>query len=187
MAAVLGLDEPTLAAACRAASAAVDEPVDIANYNAPDQLVIAGAERALTRAMTEAQQRGARRVVRLKVAGPFHTSLMRPAAEAFGALARTAPLAAARIPVLVNTTARPATAAHDLRAELEQQLTSPVRWSDTMVRCAALALDAVIEVGPGQVLAGLARRALPGVAVHCVHDRASLEATLQGLARLAVA
>jgi [acyl-carrier-protein] S-malonyltransferase len=185
MAAVLGLDEGQVVQACAVAAAQTQEAAAVANFNAPDQLVVAGTARGLAVATAESERRGARRVVPLKVAGAFHTPLMQPAVAAFAPAVRAADARPARVPVILNTSARDATQPDELRTELERQLALPVRWSQTMARCAALKPDAFVELGPGQVLSGLARRAVRGVPTLNVQDAASLEATLEALACLA--
>jgi len=184
MAAVLGLEEAAVRDACAAASAQTGEPVEVANYNAPDQLVIAGTARALSQASEEVQRRGARRVVPLKVAGAFHTSLMRGAAAAFAPHVRMAPLQPPQVPVVLNTSGQEVTSAEALRVELEAQIASPVRWAQSMARCAELGAEVFVELGPGQVLSGLARRVVRGAQTLNVQDTASLAATLDALERL---
>ena len=181
MAAVLGLEAERVADACRAAMSATGETVEPANYNAPDQVVIAGTRRALAAAAQELERMGARRVLPLNVAGPFHTPLMRPAAVEFAGHLRSAEVRPPHTSIVLNGTGREATAPAALRAELAAQVAAPVQWARSMARCAELGVEAFIEVGPGQVLSGLARRAARGVPTFNVQDEASLEATLNGL------
>ncbi len=184
MAAVIGLEAALADQACRTAAAQSGEVVEAANFNAADQTVIAGSVAGLAAASAEATRLGARRVIPLKVAGPFHTSLMQGAADAFATRVRLAEFREARITVVLNGSAREATSPDALREELAVQIARPVRWADSMARVAALGIDAAVELGPGQVLSGLARRLLPGTPTLNLQDRATLTTTLYALARL---
>jgi [acyl-carrier-protein] S-malonyltransferase len=160
MAAVIGLDEARLEAACRAASAH-DAVAVIANYNAPGQLVISGAADAVARAGELAKQAGAKRVIPLRVSAAFHSPLMQDAASGLLPALVAAELRDALVPVVANVTAEPIQAASALRAELEQQVTAPVRWIATVEHMAAAGVETFVEIGPGTVLAGLVRRIAP--------------------------
>jgi len=164
MAAVLGMDSADIAAVVDDISG-----VWIANDNAPGQVVISGTHEALERATQALSEAGARRVVPLAVAGPFHSPLMAPAADAFAALLDLAAFTDARIPVLSNAEPEPATDAGLLRDRLKSQITSPVRWTETMTRMRAAGVDTLIEAGPGAVLKGLARR-VEGLTAYAVED-----------------
>ncbi len=177
MAAIIGLEEPTLEAVCREA-AAPGEPVVIANYNTPDQLVISGASAAVERAMELAKARGARRALPLKVSAAFHSPLMQAAADGLAPLLADAPLADARVPLIANVDARPLTAAAALRAELAAQVAAPVRWTAGVRRMLADGLEMFVEVGPGSVLTGLVRRIAPDARLVNVSDLAGVEALL---------
>jgi [acyl-carrier-protein] S-malonyltransferase len=160
MAAVIGLDEPALREACTSATQN-GSSVEVANLNAPGQLVVSGARDALERVADHARAGGARRVLPLKVGGPFHSVYMRPAADAVSqALAQTQ-LRRADIPVVVNASAQATQEPEELRHELSVQIYSAVRWIETVERLAELGCDQFLEVGPGTVLAGLVRRTLP--------------------------
>jgi [acyl-carrier-protein] S-malonyltransferase len=160
MSAVIGLDEAALRAACATASQNGNS-VEVANLNAPGQLVVSGTRDALERVADHARAGGARRVLPLQVGGPFHSVYMRPAADAVSdALAKT-PLRRAEIPVVVNATAQATQDPDALRNELAVQIYSAVRWIETLQRLAELGCDRFLEVGPGSVLAGLVRRTLP--------------------------
>ncbi|MGI9147916.1 MAG: ACP S-malonyltransferase [Chloroflexota bacterium] len=160
MAAVIGLDEAALRAACTGASQA-GSSVEVANLNAPGQLVVSGDRGALDRMAESARAGGARRVLPLKVGGPFHSAYMRPAADVLRHALRTTPICRAAIPVVLNATAQATQATHELRHELSVQLYSAVRWIETLQRLAELGCDRFLEVGPGNVLAGMVRRTLP--------------------------
>ena len=158
MAAILGLDAAPVAEVCAAAAAETGGTVGVANDNCPGQVVITGDETALTRAMSLLAEAGARKVVRLPISIAAHSPLMAGVADAFAAAVAAAPLAAARIPVVANVTARPITTPDEIRAELTAQLTAPVRWTDSVRQLGALGVDAYVEVGPGDVLLGLVKR-----------------------------
>ncbi len=163
MAAVLGLATAEVEAACREASTASSVAV-AANLNAPDQTVISGDPEAVGRAGDGCKTRGAKRVIALKVSGAFHSPLMAPAAAALRAALDAAPFANLAFPVIANATAQPVTDAAQARRLLAEQLTAPVRWVACMERAAALAGAGArfIEIGPGNVLAGLLKRIVPG-------------------------
>jgi [acyl-carrier-protein] S-malonyltransferase len=164
MAAVIGLEEAPLRDVCSVATQN-GSSVELANLNAPGNLIVSGARDALDRLGALARDAGARRVLPLNVGGPFHSIYMRPAADdlqrALGDLA----LRRARIPVVVNATAQPTQDPEELRRELAVQVYSPVRWIETLQRLATLGFDRFVEVGPGNVLSGLVRRTLPDVKV----------------------
>jgi [acyl-carrier-protein] S-malonyltransferase len=164
MAAVIGLDEPALRAACEAASHN-GSSVELANLNSPGQLIVSGARDAIERVAERARAAGARRVLPLNVGGPFHSVYMRPAAASLAAAAAETSFSPARVPVVLNASAEATRDPHALRQELEVQVYSPVRWIDSLQRLAALGCDRFLEVGPGQVLAGLVRRTLPAARV----------------------
>lgn len=175
MAAVLGLPEPPLAELCRQATDATGHTVQIANLNAPDQIVVSGHREAVAWLRQEAPRQGARRVVPLNVGGPFHSVYMRPAAEAFARVLDAVDLRAPNVPVVLNQTGRPTTDAQEIRRELAEQIAAPVRWSDSLQAMAAAGCGLFVEVGPGQVLAGLVRRTLPAAKAISVHNPETLE------------
>lgn len=166
MAAVLGLATAEVDAACTDASRD-GEVVVAANLNAPDQTVISGDPTAVTRAGEDCKTRGAKRVVALKVSGAFHSPLMAPAAEPLTAALAAAPFRDPAFPVIANATAEPVRSAARARALLAEQLTAPVRWV-ACVQAAATTAGAgarFVEIGPGNVLAGLVKRIVPGATV----------------------
>jgi [acyl-carrier-protein] S-malonyltransferase len=176
MAAVVGVAADAVEAACAAA-----RPLgvcDIANFNAPDQIVISGAVPAVQDAMQRLESGGARMVKSLNVSGAFHSALMRePAADLAMALAAAA-FTDATVPVVPNVTALPATRAEELRRLLAQQIHSPVRWDASMRALRAAFTGPLLEVGPGAVLRGLLKRIDRDAVCTSVGDRASLEALL---------
>jgi [acyl-carrier-protein] S-malonyltransferase len=166
MAAVLGLDEEAVAAICAETGA------EIANINAPGQIGISGPVAAVERASALARQRGARRVIPLQVSAGFHSSVMLPAAEGLAeAIAATA-IADASPPLIANVDATPITRAADIRRELIDQLTRPVRWQQTIEALAERGVTRLYEVGTGAVLCGLAKRIAPHLAVENPVERA---------------
>ena len=164
MAAVIGLDEPALRTACEAASDN-GSSVEVANVNSPGQLIVSGARDAIERVAAHARAAGARRILPLKVGGPFHSVYMRPAAATLASAIADTRFNPARIPVVLNVGAEVTQDPQALRHELEVQVYSPVRWTETLHRLAGLGCDRFLEVGPGEVLAGLVRRTLPDVKV----------------------
>ena len=153
MAAVLGLHGDVLASAIES----IDD-VWLANDNAAGQIVISGTVDGVVRASQAATEAGARRVLPLSVAGPFHSPLMEPARAAFEQIVRGAAFSDAVIPVLQNTDPTPATDGEEIRERLIGQITAPVRWTETVAVLAASAPITVVEVGPGAILTGLMRR-----------------------------
>lgn len=161
MVAVLGLDTAAVEAACREASSAEAVAVP-ANLNTPEQTVVSGDPEAVARAGEACRTRGAKRVVPLKVSGAFHSPLMGPAVPGLRTALAQAAFRDPGCPVVANATAEPVTTATDAVRTLVEQLTAPVRWVECMRRAAALAPGAAfVEVGPGNVLAGLLKRIVP--------------------------
>ena len=158
MAAVLGAPAEVVEEACRAAREATGGLVAPANYNAPEQTVIAGESSAVERAGEEARRLGARRVMPLAVSAPFHCALMEPAAEKLaGELARVR-FATPSVPVLANVDAEPNSDAARIPDLLRRQVTAPVRFTQGVRRLRSLGVTRVVEVGPGRVLTGLVAR-----------------------------
>ena len=164
MAAVIGLDEEPLRAACAAASQN-GSSVEVANLNAPGQLIVSGARDAIDRAAVFFRAAGARRVLPLNVGGPFHSVYMRPAANGLCEAISTTVFHRADIAVVLNASADATQKPEALREELITQVYSPVRWIETLQRLTRLGCDRFLEVGPGQVLAGMVRRTLPDMKV----------------------
>jgi [acyl-carrier-protein] S-malonyltransferase len=156
MAAIVGLAPEEVAAACRAA--AQGEVVAPANYNSPEQTVIAGATAAVARASEACLQRGAKRAIPLPVSAPFHCALMTAARERMRPLLDAAAFADAALPVVTNVDAQAQTAAAQLRGALVRQIDSPVRWVECVQLLARSGVGRGLEIGPGNVLAGLVRR-----------------------------
>jgi [acyl-carrier-protein] S-malonyltransferase len=163
MAAIVGLAPSEVEAAC--ADAAQGEVVAPANYNSPEQTVIAGHAAAVERAGKECLSRGAKRAIPLPVSAPFHCALMSPARERMRPLLEAAALSAPLLPVVTNVDADPAREADALRSALVRQVDSPVRWVESVQRLAREGVDRALEIGPGNVLAGLVRRIEKGIRV----------------------
>ncbi|HSU43602.1 MAG TPA: ACP S-malonyltransferase [Casimicrobiaceae bacterium] len=156
MAAVIGADEATIADACR--EAAQGEIVEPVNFNAPGQIVIAGDKAAVERALRAAKARGAKRALLLPVSAPFHSSLLAPAAERLALRLAQVDIAVPAIPVVHNVDVTTHATPDEIRTALARQAANPVRWTGTVQWLAAHGVDAVVECGPGKVLAGLTRR-----------------------------
>jgi [acyl-carrier-protein] S-malonyltransferase len=154
MAAVIGLDS----AAIRESISEIDE-VWVANDNTPGQVVVSGSHAGIDEATEAIVAAGARRVILLDVSGPFHTPLMDAARDAFLGILEDAAFSDARIPVVQNTDPTPATDAARLKQRLTTQMTSAVRWTETMSSLVELGAEVLVEAGPGAVLKGLAKRA----------------------------
>ena len=156
MAAIVGLAPEAVDAACR--DAAQGETVAPANYNSPEQTVIAGHAAAVARASEACLARGAKRAIPLPVSAPFHCALMSPAREKMTPLLAGAAFRDAALPVVTNVDAAPESDGVRLRDALVRQIDSPVRWVETVQRLGREGVDRALEIGPGNVLAGLVRR-----------------------------
>ena len=179
MAALMGLEPAGVDEACRVAAAETGAVVSPANYNSPQQIVIAGEAAAVERAIALAKERGAKRAVPLPVSAPFHCALMRPAAERLaGELARVR-FSDPRVPVISNVEAAPNRSAARIPALLEEQVTAPVRFIESVKQLAALGVSRVIEIGPGSVLTGLVARIERGI------ERANVSSLEEALAVVA--
>ena len=177
MMAVLGLDREPLQAACEAAGDL--GTVVIANYNCPGQLVLGGDRAAVEKAAALAKERGAKRCMPLKVSGPFHTPLMKPAGEALECYFRSVPFEAPGIPVLFNCLGREKEPGDAISALLVRQVQSSVYMEGTIRRMAALNLDALVEIGPGKALSGFVKKTVPGFPVYAVETVQDVEALEQ--------
>ncbi len=158
MAAILALDSETVAQICAEASARNGRSVQLANDNCPGQIVISGDKDALNEAVTAAQAAGARKVVVLPITIAAHSQLMASAAQEFAQAVAAIPLETPKIPVIGNVSARPLHTVAEIRAELEAQLTAPVRWTESMRYLIGQGVTTVMEVGPGDVLLSLMKR-----------------------------
>lgn len=161
MAAILGLEDADVLAACSEASQG--EVVSAVNFNAPGQVVIAGAADAVARAVEACKARGAKRAMPLPVSVPSHCALMRPAAEQFAEAVKAVSWKAPEIPLVQNVSAAIVTDLETLQADLLAQLYSPVRWVETIVTLNERCVNDLVECGPGKVLSGLNKRCVKGV------------------------
>ncbi len=157
MAAILGLDIPTLDEICSQASAS-GEVVQVANDNCPGQVVISGADAALERALPLAREAKARKVVRLAISIAAHSPLMNHAQEDFNQAVESAPIQDPVRPIIGNVSAKPMTNAAQIKADLRAQLTSRVRWTESIQYMLSQGVNTFVELGSGSVLAGLIRR-----------------------------
>ena len=182
MSAILGADADTVARACAEARAELaGRTVSPANLNAPGQVVIAGHADAVALAGELAKAAGAKRVMPLAVSAPFHCALMKPAEDRLAPLLRALPTHSPRIPVVANVDAEPKTNAHDAVEALVRQVSSPVRWEDVVKRLVAEGARTFIELGPGNVLAGLVKKIDRSVTVASVEDPKGVETLLSTL------
>lgn len=179
MAAILGLEDAQVAEVCTAA--AQGEVVEPVNYNAPGQVVIAGAKTAVERAIAGAQEAGAKRAMALPVSVPSHCQLMKPAADRMAERLGEVRLSSPRLPVIHNHDVSVHEDAGGIRDALVAQLHNPVRWVETVSKLQKTGAEAIVESGPGKVLAGLNRRIARRMPVHAVFDEETLEKALEAL------
>lgn len=179
MAAVLGLDDEAVDAACRD----TDGDVWVANINAPGQVVIAGDPAAVEAAGNAAKDAGAKRVMALEVSGAFHTPFMAPASEALSSAIASAAFSDARVPVVANVDAAVHTAAGQWPALLEQQLVSPVRWAASVDTLVANGTGTFVEVGPGAILTGTIKRIAKDTTRHSVMTPEQVDSAAQALGK----
>jgi [acyl-carrier-protein] S-malonyltransferase len=182
MAAVIGLDREVVARAIDAIASPAD--LVVANDNAPGQVVISGTLGALAAAEDALRAAGARRVIRLKVSGAFHSPRMADVTQALAAEFERVTWTDAVVPVVSNVTAEPETDASRLRALLAEQVRSPVEWVASVRRLVADGVDTFVECGPGTALTGMVKRIAPAARTFNVSDGASLAASaaeLRGL------
>jgi [acyl-carrier-protein] S-malonyltransferase len=162
MAVVLGLDESLVSAVCAEASGS-DGAVEVANVNAPGQIVISGERAAVERAIAGARAAGARRALPLTVGGPFHSRYMAPAEPRLRRTLAGAELQTPDLPLAANVSGELLRSAEEVRTELAEQVARPVRWVACLQQLRDFGCDRFLEIGPGQVLTGLVKRTLPGV------------------------
>ena len=174
MAAILGLDAEAVKAGCAEAAAAVGEPVEAVNFNDPKQTVIAGTKAAVEKACEVLKAAGAKRALSLPVSAPFHSSLMKPAAERLKEKLAATPFAVPTISVVNNIDVAVVSEADALRDALYRQAFGPVRWVETIQALKARGLTHVIECGPGKVLAGMVKRIDGDLITTTIFDPASL-------------
>ena len=176
MAAILGLDSDKVQAGCAEASRtlAAGEVVEAVNFNDPAQTVIAGSKAAVEKACEVLKGLGAKRALPLPVSAPFHSSLMKPAAERLKAALAQAPLVAPKIPIVNNIDVAVESDPARIREALYRQAFGPVRWVECVRKLAALGAQAVIECGPGKALTGMTKRIAPELHSAALYDPATL-------------
>ncbi len=177
MAAILGLEDEQVREVCEAARG--NEVVSAVNYNAPGQVVVAGARAAVERAVARAKEAGAKGAVTLPVSVPSHCSLMEPASQRLDERLAAVTLSSPRIPVLHNVDVAVAESAESIRDRLVRQLFNPVRWVETIHAMRERGVTRLVEAGPGKVLTGLNRRIERRMPIKPVMDPKTLEAALE--------
>jgi [acyl-carrier-protein] S-malonyltransferase len=175
MAAILNLEDQKVIEACAEAGG----EVQAVNFNTPGQVVIAGEKQAVERAIEACKAKGAKRALPLPVSAPFHSTLMRPAAEKLKAYLAGVNFSAPRISVVNNVDVAILSEPDEIRDALVRQAASPVRWVETIRKMADSGVTHVVECGPGKVLGGMTRRIAPEVQSFTLADRASLEEALK--------
>lgn len=176
MAAILGLDDDGIAAAC--ADAAQGEVVEPVNFNAPGQTVIAGHKGAVERACEVCKARGAKRAVLLPVSAPFHSSLLKPAADRLAVALADIAVVTPTIPVINNVDVAIETDPARIKDALVRQAAKPVRWVEIIQKMASMGVATAAECGPGKVLAGLTKRCADGITGVALADAESVNANL---------
>jgi [acyl-carrier-protein] S-malonyltransferase len=175
MAALIGGEEDQVEALAKAAD------VDIANLNAPGQIVLSGTVAGIDIAIAKAKEFGIRRAIKLNVAGAYHSRLMQSAQDKLAAELAATPLASPSVPVICNYAATPVSEASEIRTMLEKQVTGSVRWTASIRKLVEMGHRHFIELGPGKVIAGLVAKIDKDAVVHSVEDLASLEAAAEAI------
>lgn len=182
MSAVMGLDRDTILEACNEASdLGVVSP---ANYNMPGQIAIAGIKEAVEKAGELLLKKGAKRVVPLQVSGPFHTTLLAPAAEQLAKAIKQVTIKEPKLPIISNTTAKVFSSKEEIAEVMVKQVMSPVYWEDSIKKMIDLGVDTFIEVGPGKTLSSFIKKIDKSVTIMNVENKKSLEKTLNKFATL---
>lgn len=176
MAVVLNLDAEKVAAACKQAADETKQVVSASNFNGGGQIVIGGATDALAKAMELCKAAGAKRVMKLPVAGAFHTALMQPASDEFNAVLDKADIKPARVPVFANVTAGPVQTPDQIRDALKRQITSPVLWEQSVKNLVAAGHTKFLELGPGSTVSNMIKRIAPEAQTQAVSNWADIQA-----------
>lgn len=182
MAAVLGLDREKLIHVTEQITKQ-GNAVQLANMNCPGQIVISGTKKGVELASEVAKSEGAKRAIPLEVSGPFHSELMKPAAEKFSSILDELSVQNATVPVIANVTASTVEQQEEIKEKLVEQLYSSVLWEDSVEKMIELGVDTFIEIGPGKVLAGLIKKINRNVRIFSVFDEEtskSVAETLKG-------
>jgi [acyl-carrier-protein] S-malonyltransferase len=177
MAAILNLDDELVKQACASAGG----EVQAVNFNSPGQVVIAGEKAAVERAIEACKAAGAKRAIPLPVSAPFHSSLMKPAAERLAQELQKTNVSRTQMTLVNNVDVRVEREPQAIRDALARQAASPVRWVETINKMVAMGATHIVECGPGKVLAGMTKRIAPNVQSFALADRAALEQALQGV------
>jgi [acyl-carrier-protein] S-malonyltransferase len=181
MAAIIGLDDDAINAACSEAASTAGQVVAAVNYNSPGQVVIAGNTAAVEAAIDRCKSAGAKRAMPLPVSAPFHTDLMKPAGERLAEVLQSMTVSAPDIPVIHNVHAQPETDPVKIRELLVQQISSPVQWTGCVRSMAGGGAERFVECGPGKVLSGLNRRIDKSLASFNIEEPDDFTATLKEL------
>lgn len=181
MSAVLGMDGERLTEVCRRAAALSGGVCEIANRNCPGQIVIAGHANAVKEASSIALLEGARKIMPLKVSGPFHTSLMTAAGGALRKRFSSIDFGDMAFPVVFNVTGKPLGEGESVAELLERQVSGSVLFEDSLRFLEQRGVDTVLEIGPGRVLSGFAKKTMSNIKVYCAEDTESLKAAIEGL------
>ncbi|MEH6946314.1 ACP S-malonyltransferase [Bacillus sp. JJ634] len=181
MAAILGMDRELLADITAEITETTGETVQLANINCPGQIVISGTRKGVETAMVQVKEKGAKRALPLDVSGPFHSALMKPAADQLNEVLNEISIVQADIPVISNVTAEPITEPTDIQEKLIEQLYSPVLWEDSVKKLLDLGVDTFVEVGPGKVLGGLIKKIDRSVNIYSVSSLETLAKTIEAL------
>jgi [acyl-carrier-protein] S-malonyltransferase len=174
MAAVLGMEQDVLESITREVTEG-GKLVQLANLNCPGQIVISGTKEGVETASELARDKGAKRVIPLQVSGPFHSELMKPAAEKLTSVLETIEINNADIPVITNVTANDVTDKEDIKEKLITQIYSPVRWEETVKYLLDNGVETFVEVGPGKVLSGLVKKVHRRAKVISISDHETLQ------------
>ena len=181
MAAILGLSDADVQAACSEAQLETNGVVEAVNFNAPAQVVIAGSKAAVERACEIAKAKGAKRALPLPVSAPFHSSLLKPASDALRNYLADVNFSAPAIPLINNVDVAINLAPVEIKEALIRQAASPVRWVETVQKIKTMRITSLIECGPGKVLSGLTKRIDSDLTGEALFDQASLEKLLASL------
>ncbi|AYD41329.1 [acyl-carrier-protein] S-malonyltransferase [Clostridium fermenticellae] len=179
MAAIIGLDEETLRMVCEKCSSY--GIVEIANLNCPGQIAIAGEEKAVELACEKAKENGARKTVKLSVSGPFHTSMLRPAADKLEKELQNIQLQKFNIPVITNVTGEIINSIDDVKPYLKKQVMSTVLFEKTIRNMIDMGIDTFVEVGPGKALSGFVKRVDRKLTILNIQDLSTLEGAIEKL------
>jgi len=182
MAAIIGLEDDAINAACEQAAMESSDVVAAVNYNSPGQVVIAGKSAAVERAIELCKTAGAKRAMPLPVSAPFHTALMRPAGERLAEALAEVHVSAPEIPVIHNVHAQAESDPVKIRSLLVEQIYSPVQWTSCVSAMAQAGISRLVECGPGKVLSGLNRRIDKSLESYNIEEPADFENTMSALA-----